>query len=231
MPEEIYYTKGNAKNGTFESRWNFSFDSYVDHENERFGTLCVFNDETLSPGAARPLHPHKDNELVTYIARGEFRHLDGKGHNGTLKQGWVQHTTVGKGMWHSEINNLDDKPLRFVQMWFRPSRKGVTPHYEQKPVQRLQRVNKLLPLVSNEHLGALKINADAEVFSSFLKKGKLLRYPVSDGRGVFVYVLEGALKLNGKKMQALSSAQVFDEPSASLTAARDTEFLLVDVRL
>jgi len=32
----------------------------------------------------------------------------------------VQHTTVGSGMWHSEINNRPDEPMRFIQMWFSP---------------------------------------------------------------------------------------------------------------
>lgn len=69
-PETIYQTSGQIKNGTFHGRWHFSFDQYYDPEYTHFGTLRVFNDDTLSPGAVWPLHPHRDNEVVTYCAGG-----------------------------------------------------------------------------------------------------------------------------------------------------------------
>ncbi len=54
-----------------------------------FGVLRVFNDDTLSPGAVWPLHPHRDIKVVTYCASGEFRHADERGKGGILKKGWV----------------------------------------------------------------------------------------------------------------------------------------------
>jgi len=143
-PETIYQAEGEIENGTFHGRWHFSFDDYRDPQYKRFGTLRVFNDDTLSPGAVWPLHPHKDNEVVTYCAEGEFRHADERGEGGILKKGWVQHTTVGRGMMHSEINNLKDQPMRFIQMWFIPSERGLPPKVEQKAVEQVERKNRLL---------------------------------------------------------------------------------------
>ena len=48
-PEDIYRASGRITNGTFQGRWHFSFDEYDDPEYIRFGTLRVFNDDTLSP--------------------------------------------------------------------------------------------------------------------------------------------------------------------------------------
>ena len=119
-PESIYQAHGNIKNGTFSGRWHLSFDDYYDPNFKNFGPLRVFNDDTLSSGAVWPLHPHREIEVVTYCAEGEFRHADERGEGGILQKGWVQHTTVGKGMWHSKINNRTDMPMRFIQMWFQP---------------------------------------------------------------------------------------------------------------
>ena len=132
-PGEIYQAKGEIEDGTFRGRWHFSFGDYHDPDNAGFGTLRVFNDDTLSPGATWPLHPHRDIEVVTYCAEGEFRHADERGKGGVLKKGWVQHTAVGSGMWHSEINNRTDAPMRFIQMWFYPSERGLPPSVEQRP--------------------------------------------------------------------------------------------------
>ncbi|WXG39667.1 MAG: pirin family protein [Candidatus Freyarchaeum deiterrae] len=231
-PESIYQSKGDIENGTFRGRWHFSFDQYYDPKFVHFGTLRVFNDDTLSPGAVWPLHPHRDNEVVTYCAEGEFRHADEHGKGGILKKGWVQHTTVGKGMWHSEINNLPDSPMRFIQMWFIPSFRGLEPSVEQKKVLKEERTNKLLPLVSNNYPEALKIKSDAEVYSCFLETGKTVSHTIKPGRGCYLYILEeGSVKVNDNKVPTLGAAMITDEASFNVTADRDAEFLLVDVLL
>lgn len=145
-PESICQIEGRLQNGVFQGRWHFSFDRYRDPEYTRFGTLRVFNDDTLSPEAVWPLHPHQETEVVTSCAAGEFRHADEYGLGGLLKQGWVQHTTVGRGMYHSEINNSAAEPLRFIQMWFLPSRSGLEPAVQQKQVNKAERTNRWLPL-------------------------------------------------------------------------------------
>ncbi|MBZ0156911.1 MAG: pirin family protein [Alphaproteobacteria bacterium] len=231
-PESIFSVRGSIQNGTFSGRWHFSFDQYYDPEYIQFGTLRVFNDDILSPGAVWPLHPHKEIEVVTYCADGEFRHADERGKGGVLKKGWVQHTTVGKGMWHSEINNLPDKPLRFIQMWFIPSKPGLKPSMEQKQVEKEERTNRLLPLVSPDHPEALPIVSEARVFSCFLQKGYSVRAPLTSNHGVYLYVLEGGTpQVNGYPVPALGTAKIIGETEFTVTAEGDTELLLVDVLL
>ncbi len=232
QPEQIYQAGDRIENGSFHGRWHFSFDRYYDPEYEHFGTLRVFNDDTLSPGAIWPLHPHRDNEVVTYCAEGEFRHADEHGVGGILKKGWVQHTTVGTGMWHSEINNLPDSPMRFIQMWFIPSKHGLNPAVQQRKVLKSERTNLFLPLVSNTHPGALHIVSDAAVFSSFLQSGKQAVHPIAKGRGIYLYVLEGGpVYANENLMDALSAAKITEERELTVRAGKDAELLLVDVPL
>jgi len=230
-PESLYQVKIPVQDGMCHGRWHFSFDTYRDPEYLRFGTLRVFNDDTLTPGAVWPLHPHREIEVVTYCADGEFRHADERGQGGVLKKGWVQHTTVGRGMWHSEINNRKDAPMRFIQMWFLPSAQDLEPSVEQKPVDRAERTNRLLPLVSNEDPDALMIFSDAAVYSSFLERGKSLSYALEKGRGTYLLVVEGGpVAVNGREVRAFGAAQVSGE-DVRIEAREDAELLLVDVLL
>ncbi|MGZ4150372.1 MAG: pirin family protein, partial [Actinomycetota bacterium] len=89
----------------FRARWHFSFDTYVDPEYMAFGTLRVFNDDRLIPGAIWPMHPHRDVEGLTYVVEGSFRHQDDVGGApGPLPAGSVQRMTLGRGARHSEQN-------------------------------------------------------------------------------------------------------------------------------
>jgi redox-sensitive bicupin YhaK (pirin superfamily) len=228
--KDIYQAQGEIENGTFEGRWHFSFGEYYDPRYRSFGTLRVFNDDTLSPGAVWPLHPHRDIEVVTYCAAGEFRHADEQGKGGVLKKGWVQHTTVGRGMFHSEINNLPDQPMRFIQMWFAPEKHGLSPSVQQKQVEREERTNRLLALVSDEDPGSLPIASDAKVYSCFLQKEKTVSYNLKEGYGGYLYVLErGGISVNDKALQPLDAAMISNETEVLVKADDDAELLLVVV--
>lgn len=230
--DEIYEILGQIENGTFYGRWHFSFDSYHDPAFIQFGTLRVFNDDTLSPGAIWPLHPHREIEVVTYCAHGEFRHADESGTGGVLHKGWVQHTTVGKGMYHSEINNRVDESMRFIQMWFIPSERRLEPEVRQKSVEREERSNRFLALVSNQDTQALPIHSNAEVYSSYLHKDHTATFVLCDQWGVYLYLLEGGpIRVNGQKLTTLDALMATDEKELSVTAESDAELLLIHVRL
>jgi redox-sensitive bicupin YhaK (pirin superfamily) len=231
MPNEIYQAEGRIENGTFRGRWHFSFGEYHDPHFVNFGMLRVFNDDTLSPGAVWPLHPHVGNEVVTYCAEGVFRHADERGRGGLLKKGWVQHTTVGTGLWHSEINELQDEPLRFIQMWFMPRQAGLPPSVEQKAVTEADRTGRLLPLVSNRHPEALPINADAEVYSSRLETGAAIDLPLEPGRGAYLYVVEGGpVVVDSEVVPEFGAAMIAQENKVRLKAEGISELLILDVK-
>src|SRR3990172_9802817 len=160
--ERIYRTDG----GWFSGYWHFSFDQYYDPENTQFGSLRVFNVDTLVPGAVWPLHPHRDIEVITYCVEGEFQHSDNLGQDGGLYPGDVQHTTLGRGLWHSEINHSKEEPMTFIQVWVMPRVEGLPPSLEQRHVEPQERLNKLLPLVSNTYPGALPIEQDAAAYAA-----------------------------------------------------------------
>ena len=228
----IYQIDVPIESGTCHGRWHFSFGQYHDPAWVRFGTLQVFNDDTLTPGAVWPLHPHREIEVVTYCAGGEFRHADQNGDGGVLKEGWVQHTTVGRGMWHSEINNRKDGPMRFIQMWFLPSAAGLEPAVAQKAVEKADRTNRFLPLVSNDDRDALPILSDAKVLSSFLAAGKAVVHPLEEHRGAYLYILGGgSVQVNGKEVPALGAAKIADEAEVTVRSVADAELLLTDILL
>ena len=230
--DEIFEILGQIENGTFYGRWHFSFDSYNDAAFNQFGTLHVFNDDTLSPGAIWPLHPHHEIEVVTYCAHGEFRHADEHGAGDVLQKGWAQHTTIGKGMYHSAINNRSDESMRFIQLWFFPHEPGLEPEVQQKPVKRKERSNRFLPLVSNQDTQALPIHSDAEVYSSYLESGQTIKFMLREGWGSYLYLLEGGpIHVNSQKLSSLDALMATDEKELCVSAESEAELLLVHVGL
>lgn len=225
---EIYEKRGEW----FHARWHFSFDEYFDPANMGFGTLRVFNDDRLIPGAVWPLHPHRDIEGLTYVVEGTFRHQDDVGGPpGMLPAGSVQRMTLGSGAWHSEQNGSETEPLRFIQLWIMPSERGLAPGVEQRVFTTADRTNRLLKVISGEGGDAVLVHQDAAVYVSRLEPGTSVHYEFGSGKGGYLYVIEGSLRLNDEKLGTGDAAKIAGEPGISLEADAATELMLVEVEI
>ena len=219
--------------GWFRARWHYSFDSYRDPEYTRFGSMRVFNDDRLVPGAVWPMHPHRDIEGLTYVVEGSFRHEDDVGGEpGPLTAGSVQRMTLGSGAMHSEQNASETEPMRFIQIWITPAEQGLQPGVEQKTFSVEDRTDRLLTVISGDDEGdAVLVHQDAHVYVSRLKAGSTVAHDLSSGRGIYLYVIAGEVEVNGELMATGDAVQITDEPSVSIDAMDTSELILVDVRL
>jgi redox-sensitive bicupin YhaK (pirin superfamily) len=225
--EDIYAKEG----GWFHARWHFSFDEYRDPRWTQFGSLRVFNDDRLVPGAVWPLHPHRDIEGLTYVVEGTFRHEDDHGGGGVLPAGSVQRMTLGSGAWHSEQNASDTEPMRFIQMWILPAQRGLPPSVEQKVFTVEDRTDRLLKAISGDGGDAVKVHQDAAVYISSLTPGTAVEHAFEPGAGAYLYVIKGVATVNGERLFTGDVAALAQEPGLEVRAEDPTELIMAEVRL
>ncbi len=227
--EEIYHKEG----GWFSASWHFSFDEYYDPQNMGFGSLRVFNDDRLVPGAVWPMHPHRDIEGLTYVVEGTFEHSDSMGNGGVLAAGSVQRATLGSGMMHSEMNHSKTEPMRFIQMWIMPRERGLTPSVEQKSFTLEDRTNVLLPAVSPDGADGVgvSVHQDAWVYLSRLEQSKSVEHEFAPGFGAYLFLIEGGVSLNGERLTSGDGALIRDEKRLAIEALQPSELIMVEVRV
>jgi redox-sensitive bicupin YhaK (pirin superfamily) len=230
----------HAEGGWFSANWHFSFDRYRDDANMGLGDLRVFNDDRLIPGAAWPMHPHRDIEGITYVAEGTFEHADSRGNGGTLPPGSVQRATLGAGMEHSERNGSKTEPMRFIQMWIMPARRSLEPSVEQRSFSAESRRNLLKPVLvpaagygadgAPSAADAVTVHQDAAVYASLLDRGASLRHRFRRGFGGYLFVVHGSLAK--PELDEGGAAKIIDETELVLQAGDGgAEVLLVETRL
>lgn len=231
-PNDLFKAGGPVARGTFEGLWHFSFDRFYDPEYINFGTLRVFNDDTISEGGEWGIHPHRRNEVLTYVMHGEFTHEDEHGKGGTMKKGAMQHTTVGTGMFHNEINASKSDKMRFIQMWFFPDTEGLKPSVSQYFPAKSERTNRLLLLASKDKAAPLRIRSDVNAYAGYLENGEEFSFNIQEGWGVYLADLEGGnLKVNNKIIPERGAAKIEAEKQIIIKAVNDTELLLLEVSL
>ena len=225
--KEIY----SAEGGWFAARWHFSFDAYRDPDNMGWGTLRVFNDDRLIPGAIWPLHPHRDIEGLTYVVEGTFKHEDDIGNGGVLPAGSVQRMTLGSGAWHSEQNGSATEPMRFIQMWIMPAQRGLTPEVEQKVFTKERRTDRLLEVIGPEGGDAVLVHQDARAYVSALNEGTEVEHAFRLGFGAYLYVISGSIRLNGDELNTGDAAKIGREATIGVRALAPSELIMVEVQL
>jgi quercetin 2,3-dioxygenase len=210
--------------------WLFSFDRYYDPNNMAFGPLRVFNHDTIKGGAGFPTHSHREMEIVTYVLQGELAHKDSTGGVGFIRPGEVQRMTAGTGVAHSEFNASENDVAKLLQMWVLPERAGLMPSYEQKQFTIEERTGKLLPIASGQdHPGAVKVHQDVTFYVARLNSGDTLTHQLGEKRRAFLYVIEGAININGEPFNTGDQARIVRESSLSLEATTGSEIILIDL--
>jgi redox-sensitive bicupin YhaK (pirin superfamily) len=178
------------------------------------------------------MHPHRDIEGLTYVVEGDFGHEDDVGGPpGPLPAGSVQRMTLGSGAHHSERNASQTAPMRFIQIWILPDRRGLDPGVEQRVFTTEDRTDRLLKVISGGGGEAVLVHQDAHVFIARLNPSVGATQELGAGRGAYLYVIEGSITVNGVAMQTGSAAQIRDEPAIAIEAHALTELILVDVAL
>lgn len=228
----------NADHGWLRSYHLFSFADYYDPSNMSFGVLRVVNDDYIAGENGFGKHGHKDMEIVTIMLSGTLTHEDSMGNRKEIHQGEVQYMSAGTGVVHSEIN-LGQEEVHLYQIWFTPKNRGLTPAYDQKDFGEMKK-NTLVPVVSGSTSGSddstigstrdvISFQADATLYLCIFDGGNTTVYEQKKGRGVFVYVTEGLLSINGITFAAGDQARIEDETTLTLTAQDQSQFILIDV--
>ena len=220
--------RGHANHGWLDSRFTFSFADYQDPRHMGFRTLRVINDDRVAGGGGFPPHPHRDMEIITYMVSGALEHQDSMGHGAVLRPGDVQHMTAGRGVVHSEFNHSQTDPLRLLQIWIFPEKRGLVPDYQDRHFDPAGRVNRLRLVASTDgREDSLIINQDVDLFDASLAKDAEVRLALREGRHAWVQVISGQATLNGKALKAGDGAQVSDEKELVVRGAGETAELLV----
>ncbi len=209
--------------------WHFSFDHYYDPANLSFGPLRVFNDDVVQPGTGFPPHSHRDMEIITYVLEGELEHQDNLGNRGRVHPGEIQVMSAGTGITHAEYNPSKTDPLHLLQIWVLPRTRSLKPRWEQRQFTKAARQGRLLPVVSGAEGDTLRIDQDAVISIAALDPGQSVAHPLAQGRRAYVFVISGALELNGDALAAGDQARITDESRLVLAASAPTELIVLDL--
>jgi redox-sensitive bicupin YhaK (pirin superfamily) len=209
---------GGANHGWLDAKHHFSFANYYDPKRMNWGSIRVWNDDTIAPGSGFPPHPHRDMEIITYVREGAITHKDNLGNKGRTEAGDVQVMSAGTGVSHSEYND-ESVTTKIFQIWIQPNKTGDRPAWGAKPFPKGERSGQFVVLASgfDNDNDALPIRTDARVVGATLKAGQSAEYQLGAGRRGYLVPAAGAVEIEGQRVNARDGAAISDVETLRVT--------------
>lgn len=222
--------RGHANHGWLNAHHSFSFASYYDESKIHFGALRVLNDDEVAPGMGFGTHPHDNMEIITIPLYGDLQHRDSMGNVATINEGYIQVMSAGTGIQHSEYNPNKDKALKLLQIWIMPNERNVQPRYGEIQLPKITD-NRWQQIVSpNTDDEGTWIHQNAWLHIGQFDAGQKTDYTIkAKENGVYVFVIEGKVTLNGETLNQRDAMGLWNTEGFQMTIEDKSKVLLLDV--
>jgi len=224
-------SRGHANHGWLDSHHTFSFANYHNPERMHFGVLRVLNDDRVAPGKGFGTHPHDNMEIISIPLEGDLEHKDSMGNTTVIKEGDVQVMSAGTGVFHSEYNKNNDREVKFLQIWVFPNKKNLEPRYDQISIRDIEKENSFYQVLSpNKDDQGVWINQNAWFHLGKFEVGKSETYSLkSEGNGVYVFILEGEVEIDGQKLEKRDGFGIWDTNEIHVKSISGSRILIMEI--
>jgi hypothetical protein len=151
-------------------------------------------------------HPHRGIETLSYVLVGKVGHKDSLGNEETVGAGGAQWMTAGNGIFHEEMLIPGPGGAEFIQLWFNLPRDqkripAAYVGYSAADVPSVAVGGATVRVVAGSFQGVVGafegIAVRPTVLDISLAAGESLELPTVPGEAAFLYVVRGAISVEG----------------------------------
>jgi hypothetical protein len=185
--------------------------------------LALIVDSVLEPGTWIRLHPHTNDEIISWVPGGVMRHNDHMVGELLIDENHLMVMNSGAGFWHEEKTRKSDPLLRMLQIFVRPHTADLKPDIQfgemPKPVANQWRylfgpegTNAPFYVRNDVHFYDIRLDKGAEVF--------LPQAPL--GWHVYFYVFTGLVASDGQRFSEAETGLIQDADGGRLQAEKES---------
>ena len=161
---------------------------------------------------------------------GALSHKDSMNNQRSIEVGEVQVMSAGTGLTHSEFNDSKTTETNFLQLWIIPEKNEVTPYYNQKKFEEIERKNKFQTLVSPKDKqveGSLPINQQGYISMIDLENNFEIDYDLKNS--VYFFLIDGEVSIADEILNNRDAIGIEDVEKVSVKALKKSKLLVIDV--
>jgi redox-sensitive bicupin YhaK (pirin superfamily) len=180
------------------------------------------------PGTLIPMHPHRDDEILTYLRSGSVKHLDSEGITEIISGSKLMMMNAGARFYHEELVLDAGGVLEGLQIFIRPEQSGLPPRVQFYDLPEKFSVQKWRKLAGTNKDYPVEIRSDTQIQDIRLEKGSSETLPISPGenQSFLLYVFDGSIQVNDEIILEKGESVLIEMTSPTFTALATSDVVL-----
>ncbi|SFQ68680.1 pirin family protein [Hymenobacter arizonensis] len=193
------------------------------------GTLGRIDHAHVRPGTLVPMHPHRDDEILTYLRSGHVQHRDSEGHFEPISAERFMLMNAGSTFFHEEQVLADGGELEGLQIFLRPAQSGLPPQVQFHAPAGKYSLNQWRVLAGPDASFPLHIRSQTWVYDTRLEGGVSLALPAPRVAGAtsLLYVFAGEVVVNNHLTLSKGESLLLENEAAQLVAGPTSDLVLL----
>lgn len=189
------------------------------------GSIGRIDQANIQGGTIIKMHPHINDEILSYFRVGKAIHTDSAGITETISRKKLMLMKAGKVFYHEE--KIIDR-LEGLQIFIRPMTADYEPEVLFQDLESEDSINTWRLLASNNNDTKLNFTSETEIFDITITENKNYSLPQTDIKNAFfiLYVFQGNLKVNNTILLDKGECVIFDENNISFSTNKNAEVVL-----
>lgn len=207
-----------ADQGKFRILFHFPGYAIAEHDDHGYGALATIAESFMDPDTWVKLHPHVNDEIISWVPRGVMRHNDPIRGELVTDKDHLMIMNAGKGFWHEEKTLESDPPLRMLQIFVRPHTVNLHAQIQHGEFPAWN-YNEWRQVFGQEGSGSrFYVRNEIEMYDLRIHSGETISFPNRQGYDIFFFVFEGKIVVDGQAFGSSKSALLTGDAVARLTA-------------
>lgn len=192
-----------------------------------FYTIGRIDHASFRPPGVVPMHPHRDDEILSYMRSGLQIHKDNMGQEIRISDTYMMMMNAGSGIQHEEIA---EKEVEMLQIFMRPFKDGLPPQIQFHNFPTSYSQDEWRLVAGNVDEAPLKLRVETNIFDTRLSKGGSIRPPAgSEEYEHLLYCFNGIVTAGEQTLQKGDSL-VFDNETVLITAIAESDLVLFKIK-
>lgn len=172
-----------------------------------FSTIGRIDHARITPGTLIPMHPHKNDEILTYLRQGKVKHLDSEKYTDVISNQRLMVMNAGANFYHEERVLEEGGVLEGLQIFIRPEAADLPPQVQFYQMPEAYSNNRWRKIAGKGDDYPLQIRSNTWLMDMRLEKGEEIVLPEapSENCAFLFYVFDG--KINVDEVMALATGE------------------------
>jgi len=193
-----------------------------------FSTLGRIDHARINPGTLIPMHPHQDDEILTYLRSGRVEHRDSAGFSHMISKETMMMMNAGGKFSHEELVLEDGGVLEGLQIFIRPESGGLLPKVQFHQLSQSYSINHWRKLAGRGVDYPLQIRSQTWVMDMRLETGRETLLPEEpDSNTAFLfYVFTGEVQVNENMLLSAGESVLIEGEQPFFRAMKTSDLVL-----